>query len=226
MAGIGGTVAALLATCKILNNELKIDAGGRDEIRAIMALTEAQHHLENIAASMAGVLQQTITVTSTANTETTTKAASLLRIDGIWILDSAGTPITQLERIEEVGGHTPNLPWPFTLASSATGALGGYYASFDQFYWLPRPSAASTMRVYGLIEKDEWTARTDDVDYPTRARLALATFAVKLLRIGVDDDIVDLDRLALQTFTSLLRSLSNLDRSRAQQRQYSEYHTT
>lgn len=231
MAGIGGTVANLLSLCKLLNNELKVASGEPDETRMILALNEGQRYLELLAAQYPRALQQVTTVATVANTETTAKPATLLRLDSIWLLDSNSRAVRKLERIDEVGGHVPDLPWPFLLSPDAvslqaTGAPIGYYASWDQFYWLPRPDGVHTARIYGLLEKDDWTIRTDDVNYPKRARLAIASFAVKLHRLGVDDDVKDLDTLAAQTFVPLLRTLSNLDRSGPQGRAYTEFHTT
>lgn len=227
MAGIGGTVADILEVIKLLNNELRTRSGEPDETRAILALTQGQHYMEALAATLGRALQTTTTITTTAATESTSWATSLLRLDAIWYLDANSNPVRKLERIEDVGGHVPALPWPFQVSLAAsTGAPFAYYGNMDEFYWLPLPDGTYTLRIYGLIEQSRWSARTENVNYPYRAHLPLATFANTLLRVGVDDAVVDMEKLAAQTFTPMLRQLVAFDRTGPRGREFSRSHDT
>lgn len=227
MAGIGGTVSDLLDVMKLLNNELKVVAAGKDETRAILALSMAQHYFESIAASIPKVLQSTVNVATTANQETTTWTSSLLRLDAMWLLDENSRPVRKLEKVDAVGGHVPSLPWPLAVVSFASGGPFAYYGNMANFYWMGTPESVKSLRIYGFIEQSEFAARTSDFNYPKRTKLALADFAVKVLRIGLDDAGENsLDQLAVQIFTPLLRQLRKPDRSGPEGRHYDTYHST
>lgn len=222
------TVADLLDVMSLLNNENDYSDGGADEGRAILALTQAQHYMETIAASLPRVFQSTVNVATITNTETSTWPTALLRLDGVWYLDpDTSRPVYKLKRIIETGGHVPTLPFPLDLSlNTGVGAPAAYYANPSSFYWLPLPDSARNVRVYGMLEQSEWTARGGAVNYPNRTFLAMAQFATKLLNIGVDDGPQDLDALAQQVFGPLLRSLRKFDRSEPMPRFYNEMHDT
>lgn len=228
MAGVGGTVADLLTLMSILDNELETASGEDDEATAILALVQAQHLFESIAAELPRVLQSTITSTTTASTETTTFSTSLRRLDALWYVDANGNPIRKLNKIEDIGGHVPNLPWPLDLfvASVSGGVPYGYYASATQFFWLPKPDAAYNLRLYGFVKQIEFATRSSDFNYPLECKLPLAQFATKLIGVGKNDDTTELDKLAGQLFRPLLRQLRKFDRSKPMSRAYTEYHTT
>lgn len=226
MAGIGGTVDDLLGVCDLLDNESEFFAGGRDETRAIRALTQAQMYFESLAATYADVLTSTVTVNTAAATESSTIPASLRRIDGMWYLDASGRPAYEMDPIDQVGGHVPSLPWPITVTNNPDGTPMGYYATWDHFYWLSRPDGVYTMRIYGLVGQPAFSVRTDNFNYPAFCQLPLAQFAVKLLALGVDDTSLDLDRLASQVYGPVLKQLSHFDRSRPMARVYSHFHDT
>lgn len=228
MAGIGGTVADVLRVVELLMNDTQTASGEIDEAPAILALVQAQHYFETLCATFPDILQSTVTLSTTANTEKTTWTAALLRLDAVWLLDAAGSPIHKLARIEEVGGHVPSLPWPLTLTSAptGTGVPYGYYGNMESFYWLPLPAGVSTLRLYGFLEKARFADRTSDFNYPYRCHLAFAQFASKLMAIGVDDATIDLDRLAAQVFSPLIKQLRKFDRSEPHARVYTEFHTT
>mgnify|MGYP001578866723 CR=1 FL=1 len=225
---MAGTVADILGLMELIDNELETASGEVDETDAITACIQAQHYLETLAASMPKILQSTVNVTTTNDTETTTWTSSILRLDAIWFLDSNSRPIRKLARIDEVGGHVPSLPWPFqvTLPTFGTGAPFAYYGNMANFYWLPRPDGTHTLRVYGFIEQTRFTVRTSAVSYPYRLHLPMAQFAAKLMSVGVNDDTMDLDRLAAQVYTPALRQLRKFDRGGPRGRHYTEFHTT
>lgn len=225
---MAATVADLLNVMFVLNNELRVSANGIHEARAITCLSLAQHYFETIAATLPGVLQGTITAAEAANVETTAVDATLLRLDAMWALDdTTQKPLYKIERIWEVGGQVPALPWPLQLSvATGTGPPRSYYASWQSFYWLPLPDAIHNVRIYGLIEQPEFVNRVSAYNYPLRCKLALANFANKLMNMSVGDADDEIDALALATFTPLLRGLQKFDRSGPMPRLYSDVHYT
>lgn len=227
MPGIGGTVADLLDVMSMLDNELDTAAGGVNESQCIKALTQAQKQFENIAAMFPRVYQSTINVVTTANTETTTTPTTLRRFDALWQLDSNGRPLFKIERIDQVGGHVPSLPWPLQISlATGTGAPGGYYANMSNFYWLPMPDGVYSVRIYGLIAQPSFVDRNSNYNYHDYTQLSVAQVAVKLLSVGVDDDTTSIDELSSLTFKPLLRSVRKFDRSGPRGRVYSKVHDT
>lgn len=229
MAGIGGIVSDIFPLLELLDNELDTGTGENDAAAALIALTQAQHYFELLCATMPRVLQDTVNIATVANTETTTWTSSVLRLDGIWLLDSAGKPIREILRIDDVGGHAPALPWPIDVlyGNVGSGSPYGYYGNMRNFYWLPLPDAAASIRLYGFISKARFAAATDDFNYPYNTHLAFAQFATKLMSMGSGDDTADLDKLAGQVFRPLLKQLSRFDRTApASARTYSEFHVT
>lgn len=222
------TVADLLALMPVFDNKLRVKNGDKDEARAVLALTTAQHYFEVVAATYQRVLGSTITVAPAASTETTTYPTSLLRLDSVWLLDSTTLlPIRRLKRIETSGGHAPSLPWPLQLVvQSSVGSPLGYFANMENFFWLPLPDQAQTIRIYGLLEQAEFVDRESIFHYPLRTKAAIASFAVKILSTSVDDDTQSIDSLAASFFGPLLRGLKSFDRSEPHGRTYGEIHDT
>lgn len=222
------TYADALTYMTIFDNGLKIGAGEADEARALIALKAAQHYFETVAASLPRVLQSTITIATAASTETTTWTSTLLRLDALWYLDPTTLrPVRKIERIDEVGGHVPALPWPLSLSiNPGAGAPSGYYANMANFYWLALPDAAYTLRVYGFIEQAELSTRSTTWPYPTRALVPVAQFATRLLRTSTDDETGDLDELAGAIFRPFLKQLRKFDRSAPHGRYYTDVHST
>lgn len=227
MAGIGGTVADLLDVMSMLDNDLIATSGGTNEAQCIKALTQAQKYFETVCAMFPKVYQSTVNVVTAAQTETTVWNTKLRRLDALWLLDANGQPIRKMERIDEVGGHVPSLPWPLQIIlAGGVGAPGGYYANMTNFYWLPLPDGVYSLRVYGLLAQNSFVDRTSDFNYHDYTQLAIAQFAVKLLHIGTDDGVDDYDALANQLFKPLIRSLHKFDRSGPRGRTYTRVHET
>lgn len=228
MAGIGGTVADLLDGMSLIRNELDTSSGGTDEARAIKALTHAQRYFETVCAAFPRVYQSTVNVATAAQTETSTWSTSLRRLDALWLLDpTTSLPIRKMERIDEIGGHVPSLPWPLQVSVSAGyGMPGGYYANMANFYWLPMPDGVYNLRIYGLVAQAAFAVRTDNFNYHPYVILPIAQFACKLLDIAVDDDSSALDELASQLFRPLMRSIKGFDRSGPRGRTYTRVHET
>lgn len=223
---MAGTVADIFSLMELLDGELETESGGVDEADALTAAIQAQHFFENFCATQPRVLQSTVNVTTTADTETTTWTSTILRLDGIWYLDANSNPIHKLERIEEVGGHVPALPWPVQVFSFSTGTPVAYYGNMANFYWLPKPNATHTIRIYGFIEQSRFTSRSSSVSYPYRTHLPMAQFATRLLSMGVSDSTEDLQSLAVQVYTPLMRQLRKFDRVQPHGRYYTEFHST
>lgn len=228
MAGIGGTVADVLAVMELLDNELETGSGETDETSAITALIQAQHYFETLCAITPRTLQDTVTISTTASTETTTWTSALIRFDAMWLLDANGLPIRQIESIDEVGGHAPGLPWPLDMVTvvGASGSPFAFYGNMRNFYWLNIPADVVTMRIYGFLEKARFIDRTSDFNYPYRCHLAFAQFATHIMQIGADDVSTDLEKLGARIFSPVLTQLKRFNRSGPQARHYSEFHTT
>lgn len=227
--GVGGvdTWADVLGYMEMLNNELEAGSGEDDEVSALVACVAAQHMFEAIAASLPKTLATVVnTTTTTANTETTTWPTALLRLDGIFVLDSSGKVVRKIERMQEVGSHAPSMPWPLNLVSPAGGTPSGYFTDMANFYWLPLPDASYTLRIHGLFEASEPTVRASSFVYPKRCKLAMAQMAVFLMKFGVDDTKGDLDKLGERIFRPLLRGLRKFDRSGPVDKHYDSVHTT
>lgn len=223
------TVADLLTAMSVLDNELDAVVGGVDETRAINALILAQHQFEILAAQYPKVFQTSAqTLAVAASTETTAFPSALLRLDALWLLDAATQrPVTKLKRITDIGAHVPALPWPLSLSlATGTGSPAAYYANTADFYWLPLPAGADTIRVYGMIAAAEFVSRDSLFTYPPQTRLPIAAFASKLLSIGVGDAKADLDGLAEETFRPLLKTQKKFDRSEPLSRDYTYAHST
>lgn len=227
---MANTVLELLLDMKMLDNGLEInlaDATGRQEAAAIRALTSSQHTFENIIATRPRTLETEITtVSTTALGEKTVWPTNLLRIDEIWLLDSAGKQLRRLYNIDEPGGHAPSYPWPISVFPGPTGAPYAYYANQQNFYWLNLPDAIYNFRIFGLIEQAEFTARANAFNYPARTRLAVAEFAIRLMKTGLDDDTDELDKSAQRIFAPVLKSLRNFIFSGPKGRTYTQPHFT
>lgn len=227
--GSGGadTWADVLGYMEMLNNELELGAGEDDEVNGLLACVAAQHQFETLAATLPKTLATVVnTTTTTINTETTTWPTALLRLDGIFVLDSAGRVVRKIERMQEVGSHAPSMPWPLNLVSPAGGTPSGYFTDMANFYWLPLPDASYSLRIHGLFEATEPTVRSSSFVYPKRCKLAMAQMAVFLLKYGTDDTKGDLDKLGERLFRPLLRGLQKFDRSGPQDKHYDSVHTT
>lgn len=222
------TAADLLTRMQGINNELEIASGGDDESRCLTALDMAQDYFESVAASMPRVGQQTTTVTTTANTETTAWPSSLKRLDSLWYIDSGTSrPAWEIVPTFSAGGHRPQVPFPYNLtATPGTGAPRQYAYDASYFYWLPEPDATYTIRVYGLLARTALTSRSVTFGWDDEVSVPLAAFAVKLLRLGIDDASADFGALAEEAFVPVLRSMRKRVRQTAMGRHYTRVHTT
>ena len=221
------TGQSLLDRMELLNAELQLQPGEADVTRGLLALNVAQDYYESVA-SQRGKLYggQTGTVTTSANTETTAFPTGVYRIDGLQYIDpTTNRPGWDLVPIQRTGGHASRYGWFYqVMSNSGTGYPYGYYTNGTSIYWSPLPSGTHTIRWYGFQAQSDITA-SETFAYQDIVALPLASFAVRILKAGIDDNASDLAQLAVETFTQTLDSLSNPDRSRAVGFQYSRIHT-
>lgn len=223
------TVADILDYMGVMDNELDVAASGVDEARAIKAINIAQHQFELVASEYPKVGQTHVqTLTTAASTEVSVFPSALLRLDAVWNIDATTLrPTSKLKRITEIGGHVPSLPWPVNLAMpTGSGVPSAYYANMADFYWLPLPDATNTLRVYGLFEAAEYSARANTFLYPTRLKVSFAEFARELLDRADGDTDNAIESLADRIFRPICKRLKRFDRSEPIPRGYSYDHST
>ena len=218
----------ILDRMELLNQELQLQSGETDVTRGLLALNVAQDYFEARAALRPGFMGgSTGTVTTTASTETTSFPSSLLRIDRLQYLDpDTSRPAWKVEPIKSTGDHAAGGFWPAALVStSVSGKPRGYWTDGTNFYWSPLPDATHTVRYYGLVAAAAITA-SGTFAYKDIVALPLASFAVKILRTGVDDNLADIDKLAAQAFDPVLDALGNFNRDGAEPFVYKYGHDT
>src|SRR5258706_10522149 len=127
------TGQTLLDTCEVLNQELQLQTSEADVVRGLIALNRAQDYFESLASKEGQILgDQTTTVVTATNVETTTFPAGFLRVDRIQYIDpTTNRPAWDLDPISKVGGHAPNLRWPYNLflSPSAGSIPSAYYTN-------------------------------------------------------------------------------------------------
>lgn len=222
------TAADLLDRMELFDAELETGSAEKDETRALLALNVAMDYFESVAATFPKIFQSHSTISTTASTETTTFPSGLLRLDDLWFIDATTLrPSYQLRNLQDTGSHVASLPWPLTiaLAPGSPGQPRAYYASQSRIYWAPLPDAAHTIRYYGLIAATDFATRATTFAYPDDVSLPMASFATKVLRIGRDDPIQELESQANDFFVPVLRRHQRLIRTRPSSRYYGEVHT-
>lgn len=222
------TIADLLTKMGVLDNELDTSSGGADETRSIAALDIAQDAFESVVAGIPEMLGTVDTLATTANQEYTTWPATLMRLDALWFIDpSTNRPAYLLDEIQDVGGQAAVNPFfPFGAYVSRTGAPRGYFTNRANFYWSPVPDAVHTLRGYGYYEKTALTTRSQTFLLPNQVAGPMASFAVRMLSIGVGDDEEETRRLANELYTPVIKMLQSPTVQRPQSRYYGRNHTT
>jgi hypothetical protein len=219
------TGQTLLDTMELLNQELQLQSGEDDVTRGLVALNRAQDYFESILAGERGVLgDQTGTVTTANDTESTSFPTGLLRLDSLWRLDSNSRPVYELDPVQDTGGHADNWEWPVSLVNSySPGTPTAYWTNGRSIYWSPRPDATYTIRWYGLQSASDISAG-GTFAYDDVVILPLASFAGRLMKIGVEDDATDLGTLAENTFRPVIKALSNFNRTGPKRLRYRYTH--
>lgn len=220
------TGQTLLNVMELLNQELQLQTGEADQTRGLLALNVAQDYFESLAAQKKGILGSGVgTVTTSANTETTTYPTGLLRVDRLQLLNSSSKVEAELTKLKRVGGHALNLTWPLNLLTSTSpGKPYAYWTNGSLIYWAPLPDTTYTIRWYGFQAAPDITA-AGTFAYPDIVSFPLASFAVKLFKSGLDDPIQDISQIAFESFKSTLDALTNFDRDGASGLEYTRVHT-
>lgn len=236
-------IADVLTDMSTLNNELDVSAGGAQEQQAINAVKAAIRYFLTVAASLPRVLssfpgpplqgQSSAPpigpyIVTAPNIESSPIPNELLRIDRIWALDpNTNIPIFPLKRLHGVGDHTPALPWPLNyVVAPANGQPRAYYPDGSTLYWLPIPDNVYRLRAYGLWSPLPIQDRKSVFPFPDTCVFPIAAFATKYTLVSVNDAPDEVQKIAVEAFTPLLRSLRRRDRSGPMPRHYEYIHTT
>lgn len=215
----------LLDRMELVNAELQLQTGEADVTRGLLALNVAQDYFETVAAQRAKLFgSATGTVTTAANTETTSFPTGLLRIDRLQLLDANSRPKGDLIPLRRTGGHAPSIGWFYSLVSPTSGEPSRYWTNGTNIYWSPLPSGVSTVRWYGFQRASNITA-SGTFAYEDGVAFPLATFAAQLLKLGIDDDPKELSALAVEAFSQVLDQLSLANRDGAVGLEYTQVHT-
>jgi hypothetical protein len=190
----------------------------------------AQDYLESVFSLHPEIYGDTSgTITTTAGQETTTFPVGVIRLDQLYLLDpSTGRPTSPITIIRETGGHAGPGAGALALVGGSTGSggrPGQAYTNGRLLYWAPSPDNAYQVRWYGLQQQADITV-TDAIGYVDLCLTPLATFAVQLLRTGLDDDVTQYTALAATMFEPVVASLTGFRRDRAAPYQYRYSHDT
>ena len=215
---------------KVLFPELQIAPGGKDVATALTAANMAQDYLESVFSLHPEIYGDTSgTITTTAGQETTTFPVGVIRLDQLYLLDpGTGRPTSPITIIRETGGHAGPGAGALALVGGSTGSggrPGQAYTNGRLLYWAPSPDNAYQVRWYGLQQQADITV-TDPIGYVDLCLTPLATFAVQLLRTGLDDDVTQYTALATTMFEPVVASLTGFRRDRAAPYQYRYSHDT
>lgn len=222
------TGQTLLDTMEVLDQEFQLQTSEADVVRGLIALNRAQDFFETLAAKEGKILgDTTTTVTSSASTETTTFPTGFIRIDRIQFVDpTTSRPTYDLGNLDHTGSHIVSVKWPLSLFTTTNaGVPTDYYTNGRLIYWSPLPDATHTFRVYGFKHADDITA-SGTFAYDDGLCLPLATFAVKLLRLGVDDSVASMDALAKECFDESIAGMRSVVRDGPGSFFYTRYHGT
>ena len=209
---------------EVLDRGLQLQSGETGVTFGLRALNASQDHLESLLALQPNVMGSTIaTVTTTADTESTTFPTGLLRIDRLQYIDSGTSrPAWDLERVGPVGDHYTS--GGVYASSTTTGKPVRYFTNGTKIFWDPLPSATHTVRYYGLVAASDITA-AGTFGYPDVVLLPIATFASKLLRVGKDDDQLPITQVGMETFAPVIQAMTRFNRDRAPGYDYRYSHT-
>ena len=223
------TGQTLLDLMEVMDRGLQLQSGETGVTRGLTAINAAQDHFESILALEPNVLGSTVgTVTTTADTESTTFPSTLLRLDRLQYIDAATSrPAWDLDRVGYTGDYFQSrmvLP-TFQLGGSTTGKPLRYWTNGTLIYWDPLPDATHTIRYYGFVPASDISA-AGTFAHPDIALMPLATFAVKLLRVGKDDDNSEVTDVGGRVFGPTIQALSRFNRDRPPGYDYRYIHTT
>lgn len=213
----------ILDRMELLNQELQLQSGEADVTKGLLALNVAQDTFEGVLAQYPDILGGAVgTVTTTDGQEYTTFPAGVLRIDGLDLLNGAtDLPEYPLVRSHNVGGHA--YAGGLVAHILAEGKPEIYWTNGTRIYWSPIPNAVYTIRYYGFSTQANITAG-GTFAYPDTIALPFANFAVKLLKVGIDDPTSSVDQLSQEIFGPLIKTLANFNRDSAAPFRYKYHH--
>tara|TARA_R100001086_G_scaffold156162_1_gene83524 strand:+ start:310 stop:987 length:678 start_codon:yes stop_codon:yes gene_type:complete len=211
-----------------LDASLQIQDGESGVRKGLIAANAAQDYLESILALEPNNYGSTFaTVTTTADTESTTFPSGLLRLDRLqYINPSTSRPIWDLEFVGYTGDqYGPASTYPsLQFDASTTGKPRRYWTNGSVILWDPVPDAVHTVRYYGLVAKSDITA-SGTFDFPDIAMTPVAQYAVELLKVGTDDAVDSISAFGQKTFEPFLRWAGRFNRDRAPGYDYRYYHS-
>jgi hypothetical protein len=223
------TGQTILNLMEALDRGLQLQSGESGVTLALRAVNAAQDYLESLLALQPNsFLSSTGTVTTTADTETTAFPSGLIRLDRLQYLNaSTSRPAWDLEWVGYIGDQNGAqlTDSSVQLDTTSTGKPRRYSTNGRNIYWGPLPDAAHSVRYYGLVAADDITA-SGTFAYPDIAITAVADYAVKLLRIGKDDDAQPVSAVGVEIFTPCIELLGRFNRDRAPGYDYRYYHST
>jgi hypothetical protein len=222
----------VLNLMEVLFPEGQFQSGQNGVVKGLIALNAAQYYFESLMAIEAEIMgDSTGIVTTVIDQETTPFPPGVLRIDRLQLLDVATQrPVYDLIPIRRTGGHITSPGWPANLLSyvTSTGGMGkptAYYTDARNIYWVARPNAIYNVRWYGFQAAGDITVGST-FPYDDRVMLPLATFAIRLIRTGLDDPIENYADLAETIFRPTIKMLSNYKREQAAGYEYTSMHVT
>lgn len=223
------TGQTLLDTMEVLFPELNLQTGEGDVAKGLIALNRIQDLFETYAATYPDFKgDQVGTITTTASVEYTAFPTGLLRIDGLDFLDPVTLrPSYELDPLSKRGGHAHTSSWPHSLyyTSGSGGRPSAYWTNGTRIYWSPLPDAPHSVRWYGFSAASDITA-VGTFAYDDQCILPFAMLAVKLIRVGLDDSVVELSDFGAETFNTLMEALSGFRRDGSGSYQYRYRHDT
>ena len=222
------TGQTILNLMEVVFPELQLQSGEVDVTKGLVALNAGQDIFESLAAAEPKMLGGNVSsVTTTNNQEWTTFPSGLLRLDGLDFVDATSSlPTYPLHPKRMRGGHRYNKQWWWNFVSAtANGKPTTYWTNGTRIYWDPIPDGAHTIRTYGFAAASDITA-AGTFAYPDLMMLPLASLAVKVYRVGLDDPTTDLVGLAKDVLSSAMSLLSNFHRDGAHGMRYEYNHDT
>lgn len=220
------TGQSLLNIMELLDQELQNQSGEANVTRSLLALNVSQDYFESLAAQRSKLFGgQTGTLSAVANEDTTVFPTSLLRIDRLQMLDSTTLrPQYDLMPDKRAGAHIGSAVW-LDQSTTGTGNPRTYWTDGNCIYWSPVPSETRSIKYYGFISAADITA-AKTFAYKDIVALPIASFAVRLIKSGVDDTTQDMTGLANETFKQVLDQMSNFRRDGAAGFEYTQVHNT
>ena len=221
------TGQTILNLMEVLDRGLQLQSGESGVTLGLRAANASQDYLESLLALQPNsFLSSTGTVTTTADTETTTFPSGLIRLARLQYLNaSTSRPSWDLEWVGYTGDQSGLSTYPTVqFDATSTGKPRRYWTNGRNIYWDPLPNATHSVRYYGLVAADDITA-SGTFAYPDLAITAVADYAVKLLRIGKDDDAQPVSAVGVEIFTPCIELLGRFNRDRAPGYDYRYYHS-